>query len=194
MNKSFRLVIGNAKVRSTRAVNKRRATMNKKRIFVLLMPLLVVVSLLSTASSRALAGPPDPPRGRGQERITHEDRKAAAGRAFQQGALNPLMLDATAEMEMAMAMPGDAPRYFSHPNYANSPLPEVTPGTVVAVGNPLVERAYATDNASNVFVVIPAALPDGLLQSFQSWNQAAAGGSFQPSAGLNFPRLRPAAH
>jgi hypothetical protein len=166
MNKSFRLVIGNAKVRSTRAVNKRRATMNKKRIFVLLMPLLVVVSLLSTASSRALAGPPDPPRGRGQERITHEDRKAAAGRAFQQGALNPLMLDATAEMEMAMAMPGDAPRYFSHPNYANSPLPEVNSCVVTPVGNHWLTGPTPRDNATNVFVVIPTALPDGLVQSF----------------------------
>ncbi|MAT98800.1 MAG: hypothetical protein CL608_16780 [Anaerolineaceae bacterium] len=78
-----------------------------------------------------------------------------------------------------------APHYFSHPNYANSPLPEVTAGVVTEFGNPLVERGYSSDNATNVFVVIPAALPDGMLQSFQTWNQVATGGA-PASAGLNF--------
>lgn len=59
-------------------------------------------------------------------------------------------------------------------------------GTLVQVGNQLSERAYATDNASNVFVVVPTPLPTGLLQSFQTLNQASAGGSFAPSAGLSF--------
>ena len=39
-----------------------------------------------------------------------------------------------------------APHYFSHPNYANSPLPTIE-GAVIAVGNPLIERAAATDGA-----------------------------------------------
>ncbi|WP_246006115.1 hypothetical protein [Georgenia muralis] len=92
-------------------------------------------------------------------------------------------------MAAAVAAPGEAPRYFSHPNYANSPLPEVstTPGATSYVGNPLVDRAYATDNASGVFVVLDdAPLPAGMLTSFETWNQATAGGSFQPSAGLTF--------
>jgi len=78
-----------------------------------------------------------------------------------------------------------APHYFSHPNYANSPLPTVS-GAVIPVGNGLIERAYATDNAAEIFGVIPTPLPNGMVQSFQILNQASAGGSFQPSAGLTF--------
>ena len=59
-------------------------------------------------------------------------------------------------------------------------------GVVVPAGNPLIDRAYATDNASSVFVVLPTALPTGQLQSFQTLNQALAGGSSAPSAALSF--------
>jgi FtsP/CotA-like multicopper oxidase with cupredoxin domain len=90
------------------------------------------------------------------------------------------------------ALPGETPRYFSHPNYANSPLPVVT-GGVVDVGNPLVDREYATDFATppgtlaGVFVVLPdAVLPAGLVQSFETWNQALPGGSPTASAGSLF--------
>lgn len=72
-------------------------------------------------------------------------------------------------------------------------------GTVVTVGNPLIERAYATDFVNPgetvpVFVVVPTALPAGTLQSFQALNQATAGGSPTPSAGQSFQAyvLRPA--
>jgi len=118
-----------------------------------------------------------------EKRITQEDRDLAAARALQDGALNPLMVDM-----VAAAIPGEMPRYFSHPNYANSPLPTVTTtaGAEIQVGNELIERGYATDNASNVFVVLPDALPDGFLTAFKSLNQAGAGGSTQPSAGLSF--------
>jgi FtsP/CotA-like multicopper oxidase with cupredoxin domain len=37
-----------------------------------------------------------------------------------------------------------------------------------------------------VFVVVPTALPDGMVQSFQTWNQATPGGSPFPSAGNVF--------
>ena len=117
-------------------------------------------------------------------RVTQEERDAAAARALQAGALNPLMVD------MAMA-PGSAPRYFSHPNYANSPLPSIG-GAVIAVGNPLVERTHASDfpvgvgELAPVFTVIPATLPDGMVQSFSTWNQATAGASPFPSAGNVF--------
>ncbi len=131
--------------------------------------------------------------------ITHADRTAAAARAHQEGALNPLMLEAQAAQTTLTAQTaptiqaavGDAnlidgaPHYFSHPNYANSPLPTVTAGQVADFGNPLVDRGYSSDNATNVFVIIPTALPDGMLQSFQTWNQPAVGGS-PASAGLNF--------
>jgi len=118
--------------------------------------------------------------------VTQADRQAAAARKLQAGALNPLMVDT-----QAMMMPGQAPHYFSHPNYANSPLPVVN-GAVIAVGNPLADRAYATDfpvvvgDLAPVFVVLPAVLPDGMLQSFQTWNQATAGTSPFPSTGNTF--------
>jgi hypothetical protein len=75
------------------------------------------------------------------------------------------------------------PNYFgTTPNWAFSPVPTV----VTPMGNPLIDRAYATDNAAEVFVVLPTPLPSGQVQSIQTLNQAAAGGSFQPSAGLSF--------
>jgi len=111
------------------------------------------------------------------KKVTHAQRKAAAARAFQQGALNPLMV----EMQAAALING-APHYFSHPNYANSPLPTVE-GTVIYFGNELIDRTYASDfpvgvgELAPVFVVVPTVLPDGLLTSFQTWNQATPGGS-----------------
>ncbi|MFK5635954.1 MULTISPECIES: hypothetical protein, partial [unclassified Ornithinimicrobium] len=121
-----------------------------------------------------------------EERITQEDRDAAAARALQDGALNPLMV-VDAEMTAMAAVPGEAPRYFSHPNYANSPLPEVTttPGAQTTVGNELVDRQYATDTAETVFVVLGDALPDGLLTGFTVWNQANADAALA-SAGKSF--------
>ena len=121
-----------------------------------------------------------------EKKIDQADRDAAAARALQEGALNPLMM-VDAEMG-AMAAPGEAPRYFSHPNYANSPLPTVTtaPGATTTVGHPLEDRVYATDNAENVLVVLPDPLTDGFLTSFQTWNQASAGSSAEPSAGNTF--------
>src|SRR3954468_5791774 len=91
------------------------------------------------------------------------------------------------------------PHYFGpYPNWANSPqvLADAivsfslgTP-TPVAVRNPLTGRANATDYATPpgvlgpVFVVLPSAvLPNGSLESFQTYNQANAAGSPTPSAG-----------
>lgn len=157
------------------------------------MLLLLCVFLLIGASSPASAKKQDPKpgecagnngNGNGQgkcPKISHKDRKDAAARAFQQGALNPLMVN----LAPAEPLIDGAPHYFSHPNYANSPLPEVTAGQVAAFGNLLIDRAYSSDNATNVFVISPATLPDGMLQSFQVWNQPASGGS-PASAGLTF--------
>lgn len=96
----------------------------------------------------------------------------------------------------AMFTPGGMPDYFGTiPNYANSPAPTVTfTGTTpTTAGNPLIDRAYATDFATPpgslgpVFVVIPTAvLPTGTLQNFQTWNQAINGSSPNPSAGNLF--------
>jgi FtsP/CotA-like multicopper oxidase with cupredoxin domain len=116
-------------------------------------------------------------------KIDQKDRDAAAARALQQGALNPLMVDT-----QTAALIDGAPHYFSHPNYANSPLPTIgtVPGAGTTIGHALQDRAYATDNATNVLVVLPQPLTDGFLTGFQSWNQAGAGSSSSPSAGKTF--------
>ncbi len=94
------------------------------------------------------------------------------------------------------------PHYFGpYPNWANSP--QVLSDAIVSIGlgsptpvvygNPLRERAYATDYATPpgelgpVFVVLGnAKLPAGTLQNFQIWNQGTTGGSPTPSAGNLF--------
>jgi FtsP/CotA-like multicopper oxidase with cupredoxin domain len=127
-------------------------------------------------------------REKREQRIDQTDREEAAARSLQAGAINPLMVDVAPAAELI----DGAPHYFSHPNYANSPLPTVT-GTPTAVGNALTDRAYATDfpvdtgALAPVFVTLPgAALPEGLLTSFQTWNQAGPGGSPFASAGNVF--------
>jgi FtsP/CotA-like multicopper oxidase with cupredoxin domain len=127
------------------------------------------------------------------KKVTQKDRDKAAARALQKGALNPLMITAEPMAAEAMPMaaaaaPGDAPRYFSHPNYANSPLPEVTvtPGAESQVGNDLITRTYATDGAVNVFVMLATPLTDGLLTAFETWNQATADANGNVSEGMQF--------
>ncbi len=123
-----------------------------------------------------------------ERRLTPIEREDAAALAYQQGKLNPLMVGAAAKAGAVEALPGEAPRYFSHPNYANSPDPTVVQAPIVR-GNALIDRAYATDNVPDVLVALTdagSALPAGFLTGFQVWNQATAGGSFQASAGLSF--------
>jgi FtsP/CotA-like multicopper oxidase with cupredoxin domain len=152
----------------------------------------------------ALPEPPNPQTPEQPEpnvpRVSQEEREDAAARALQEGALNPLMVGAqgTAEAEaagvQAAAVIDGAPHYFSHPNYANSPLPVVTNKVETFVGNPLQDRLYATDVEPKVLVVLKGApLPEGFLTSFQTWNQASAA-TGAPSAGLKFHAyvLRPA--
>ena len=159
--------------------------MNKYKVPYLVMSILIVASLLlggsvqvqaqSLASGQAKLAQKD--KDKKDKKIKHKDRKEAAARSFQQGMLNPLMVNAQAAM-----VPGAAPHYFSHPNYANSPLPDVQ-GTPTYFGNVLQDRAYASDfpvglgELAPVFVVNPTPLPDGFLTSFQTWNQASPGGS-----------------
>ncbi|MEW6489712.1 MAG: multicopper oxidase domain-containing protein [Thermodesulfobacteriota bacterium] len=105
---------------------------------------LVAVALLC-GSGWSGAQEAEPP-GQAKKRITHADRKAAAERAAAKGfrlpgfedvqqapaptapstdtlSVQALEVEAAALPAMVMPMPGAAPRYFSHPNYANSPLP-----------------------------------------------------------------------
>ncbi|MGD8807210.1 MAG: hypothetical protein PVH65_15240, partial [Chloroflexota bacterium] len=199
--------------------------MKHHRILSILVLLFLCVTLFfvagssDRASAQALAQATG--QGQGQEkRIDHNDRQAAAARAFQKGALNPLM---TVDQTAAAAQPADsqatgtraaaaeavlgavlidgAPHYFSHPNYANSPLPTIE-GALISVGSPLLDRAWATDtpaavgDLAPVLVLMGEALPDGMIQSFQTWNQATAGNSPAPSAGNVFHAyvLRPTAN
>jgi FtsP/CotA-like multicopper oxidase with cupredoxin domain len=177
--------------------------MSHRKLLNLLLAFIFVLSLLlaggdqlsarTSASGDQGSGPQDEQAQNDEDRadkkpkrIRHKERKAAAARALRRGARNPLMLD-----EPAGPVINGAPHYFSHPNYANSPLPTVN-GAVISVGNPLIDRAYASDfpvgvgELAPVFVVVPAALPDGMIQSFQIRNQATPGGSPFPSAGNVF--------
>ena len=153
--------------------------------------LLAAALLLSWGGNQGMAVPRDGTAVETKQqakKVTQKDRDKAAARALQKGALNPLMITAeptAAEVMPMAAAPGDAPRYFSHPNYANSPLPEVTTGAETVEGNALEDRQYATDTAATVFVVLNNKLPDGLLTSFQIWNQANADPALA-SAGKTF--------
>ena len=102
-------------------------------------------------------------------RVTHAERAAAAARARAQGFALPAV--GTAQM----AAPGEAPRYFSVPNYANSPLRRAGAGTV-SVGNPLTARQYPTDSAADVLVVngSPVATA-GQLTEVRTWNMPGSG-------------------
>lgn len=131
--------------------------------------------------------PKAPKKEKDKAKVTHGERKAAAARRLQDGALNPLMVELAAPPPLIEG----APRYFSHPNYANSPLPEVN-GATITVGNPLIDRSHASDypvavgELAPVLVVLPQTLPDGVIQSFQVWNQATPGAAPFPSAGNVF--------
>ena len=164
--------------------------MNNRKVINIFMSFMFIVSLLfGNGQVNAQTGDPPPPK-QDKVKITQKDRQDAAARSLQQGALNPLMVDAQAAPLAADLIDG-TPHYFSHPNYANSPLPSIE-GAVISVGNSLVDRTYASDfpvgvgELAPVFVVVPAALPDGMIQSFQTWNQALAGSSPFPSAGNVF--------
>ncbi|MCG6567171.1 hypothetical protein C3E87_05955 [Tessaracoccus sp. ZS01] len=124
-----------------------------------------------------------------ERRITQKDRELAAAEAIQAGEANPLMTGAAVAM-----VPGAAPHYFSHPNYANSPLPTVgtLPGAQSTVGNELLDREFASDypvapgELAPVFVALQQPLSDGFLTGFLSRNQATTGGSPFASAGNVF--------
>ncbi len=95
----------------------------------------------------------------------------------QDGATRDLPLSATDESAV--------PHYFGpYSNYANSPqvmvnaVVEIAAPPPVAIGNPLVARATATDTEAAFGVVAGSALPAGMLRRFQVWNQ-------EPTPGLS---------
>jgi hypothetical protein len=87
--------------------------------------------ILSWGIGPAVAKKGTPPGQAKSKRITQADRQAAAERATEAGFAVETM--AKADMVMPVAA---APRYFSHPNYANSPLP----GNIVAEWNAIAQE------------------------------------------------------
>jgi hypothetical protein len=173
---------------------------NRKTINILILFVFIVSLLLGNGQVNAQKGDPPPPEP-DKVKITQKDRQDAVALSLQHGALNPLMLDnqitvssrasQAQQLVAGAALINGAPHYFSHPNYANSPLPTVQ-GAVIEVGSPLQDRAWASDTPvavgelAPVLVVMGDVLPDGMIQSFQTWNQATGGNSPFPSAGNVF--------
>lgn len=91
--------------------------MNRRKFLNILFLLALLVSMIGGNTSAVKAEPTLPPVPDRPERVTQAERQAAADRATAGG----FELESIGAADMAMPM--DAPRYFSHPNYANSPLP-----------------------------------------------------------------------
>jgi FtsP/CotA-like multicopper oxidase with cupredoxin domain len=98
---------------------------------------IVGQAALPAAGAAAAPGQQQPPGQAKKDQITQADRQAAAERAAAQGFALPQMGTA------AMAAAGAAPRYFSHPNYANSPL-RLADALVEIQGNGTGATAVAT--------------------------------------------------
>jgi len=126
----------------------------------------------------------------------------AAAKAATPAAVKPAPAKKAAAA-FAATDPTVVPHYFGpYSNWANSPQVQsnavVTlsaPTGGITAGNPLVQRAYATDFIGNpsapsplpVFEVLSSSpLPAGDLQSFKIWNQGVAGLSPTTSAGHAF--------
>ncbi|MHB0857657.1 MAG: fibronectin type III domain-containing protein [Anaerolineae bacterium] len=94
--------------------------MHVRRVLSHTLVALLVVSIIMSSFGSLLVQAQEPSNGKGpkdkQPKITQADREAAAERAAAAG----YALEAVGAADMAM--PGASPRYFSHPNYANSPL------------------------------------------------------------------------
>lgn len=92
--------------------------MSKYKILNLLVLLTLVLSLFMSGNDQVVAQTTTPPGQEKKDKVTQADREAAAARAAADGFT--LETSALAAMDMGGM---SAPRYFSHPNYANSPLP-----------------------------------------------------------------------
>lgn len=116
--------------------------MTTKKIFNLLILLTLVFSLVLSATNKVAAQTTNPPgldnKPEKKEKITQADREAAADRAAAGGFTleASVPMDSTLAAPMDMNMGPDAPRYFSHPNYANSPLP----GNIVSEWNEIAQN------------------------------------------------------
>jgi FtsP/CotA-like multicopper oxidase with cupredoxin domain len=97
-----------------------------KRKFLIIMSLVLAVVVFVWGVGQTFAKNDKEIKYKGK--VTHSERKAAADRAAAAGFALPTIGMAQ------MAMPGDAPHYFSHPNYANSPLPGVPDALIAFTG------------------------------------------------------------
>ena len=113
--------------------------MNQSKVFSFVALAVMVFTLvfggnIPAAAQIPLPPPPPPPGGETLKnqpaKIVQADRQAAAQRAANTGLTTPDVGEAD------MQMPGSAPRYFSVPNYANSPLP----GNIVTQWNAIAQE------------------------------------------------------
>jgi FtsP/CotA-like multicopper oxidase with cupredoxin domain len=91
-----------------------------KRAMVWRLAVLALTLLWGVDSAFAQGLDNGPPRKK--TKITHADRAAAAARAKAGGFVSAAEAAAAGVVAPMAAMPGDPPQYFSHPNYANSPI------------------------------------------------------------------------
>lgn len=120
--------------------------MTKYKILNLFVLLTLILSLFMSGMDPVQAQSLNPPglenKPEDKEKITQADREAAADRAAEGGftleAFVPLdsTLAVPMDMDMDPHMDVDVPRYFSHPNYANSPLP----GNIVSEWNEIAQN------------------------------------------------------
>jgi FtsP/CotA-like multicopper oxidase with cupredoxin domain len=163
--------------------------MSIRKLLNILVSILMVTTILLGGTFQASAqgeDPPPPPLTDPDPGVvTQTEREAAAALNAAEGLAMP-------ETTMTEMTPSQVPHYFSSPNYANSPLPRVE-GAVITVGNPLIDRQYATGFAvpqgqlGPVLVINSTSpLPQGLVKSFEVWNQTDPGDSPSGSAGHVF--------
>jgi FtsP/CotA-like multicopper oxidase with cupredoxin domain len=113
--------------------------MHLRKLLNRFVAVLMIISLLLSAGVPMMAQGPATDKALGyykdkiektkekiDHRVTQAERQAAADRAAAAGFELAAAEDAGVS---AQALPGEAPRYFSHPNYANSPLPAADPDT-----------------------------------------------------------------
>lgn len=107
-----------------------------RKVLNIIVLIMVATSLMFGWTGQALAQKdqplPDKKVKDKEPKITQADREAAAARAADAG----LELPTLGAAAMAMPAMGDAPHYFSVPNYANSPLP----GNAVAEWNAITQQ------------------------------------------------------
>ncbi len=119
--------------------------MNKKRIINLLVLLTLILSLFMSGNNQVLAQTTTPPGQAKKDKVTQADRDAAAARAAADG----FTLEASAVTAMEMGGMA-APRYFSHPNYANSPLPRNVVADWNAIAQDLLQPPMAGMSMSGI--------------------------------------------